>query len=46
MRLIYIVNTYPVECAELSYNCWLEMAYWLCFLFLALVLHILEACVR
>ena len=29
MRLICIVNTYPVECAELSYNCLLEMASWL-----------------
>ena len=29
MCLIYIVNTYPVECAELSYNCLLEMASWL-----------------
>ena len=46
MCLIYIVNTYPVECAELSYSCWLGMAYWLRFLFLARVLHILKACIR
>ena len=39
MRLIYIVNTYPVECAELSYSCWLGMAYWLRFLFLMFWKH-------
>jgi hypothetical protein len=39
MCLIYIVNTYPVECAELSYSCWLGMAYWLRFLFLMFWKH-------
>ena len=29
MRLICIVDTYPVECSELSHSCVLEMASWL-----------------
>ena len=48
MRFICIVNAHPVECAELSYNCLLEMASWLFFCFSQTQIHtlnILEACV-